>query len=408
MSGDLALFSRPIEFQIVVAKGLTQATAGSSPIEPHRQPWWSAIQSLLRLARSALDVDVLSLALPDGEGDALLVSTVDGVRAARASISLGAVSSGANRLTNGAGVLQAAEAAGTFGFVPSGYLGAPFPSRSRMSRGGVAAWTRNERSWTRLESRMLTEVASLAVVHLGLDKRSRREKAPRQSARRYRMFFEGCSDATVLHDITDRKLVEDELRVAELHDPLTGLANRPLFLDRLEQALTRMRRWPTNGFAVVFLDLDGFKSVNDSFGHHQGDRLLIAVSRRLDGCVRGVDTVARFGGDEFAILFDEVPSAHVARRLVERIVETLSDPYALAGQDVPVRASVGLTLGSGRYESPSDVLRDADAAMYRARRNPTATYEIFDDAMRRELADQLKLETKLSSTLTNNELRLLF
>jgi diguanylate cyclase (GGDEF)-like protein/PAS domain S-box-containing protein len=211
---------------------------------------------------------------------------------------------------------------------------------------------------------------------------------------------------SVVHDVSGSKELEERLRRAALHDPLTKLPNRTLFVDRLEHALTRVRRWPSYGFAVVFLDLDRFKAINDTLGHHRGDELLIATARRLESSLRSVDTVARIGGDEFAILLDEVPTAHVARKLVERIITALAPPLRLEGHEVYVRASVGVTMGTARYATPAEVLHDADAAMYLSRRQPSGSYQIFDESMRREWALQLQMETELRQAIEEGQLRL--
>jgi diguanylate cyclase (GGDEF)-like protein/PAS domain S-box-containing protein len=213
---------------------------------------------------------------------------------------------------------------------------------------------------------------------------------------------------SVARDISERKQMEERLRMAALHDPLTGLPNRALFIDRVEQAMARIRRRPQAGFAVVFLDLDRFKRINDSLGHHRGDELLIATSRRLESCLRSVDTVARIGGDEFAVLLEDISSVHAARRLVERMIGALTPPFLLTGHEVFVRASIGLAMGGGRYNTPAELLRDADAAMYLSRRPGAEGYQVFDEEMRQEWAQQLQLETDLRRALERDQLRLHF
>ena len=192
-----------------------------------------------------------------------------------------------------------------------------------------------------------------------------------------------------VHDITERRALEDRLRSAALHDPLTGLPNRALFLDRLGQALARSRRQETSRYAVVFIDLDGFKAVNDNFGHTAGDQLLYAIGRRLQSTLRGMDTVARMGGDEFAILIEDVADAAVAERLVERLVAELNDPYRIDGRTIRIRPSIGLTMGSPRYASAEEVIGDADAAMYLSRAGDRKEFQLFDDDARRAWSDRL-------------------
>ncbi|HET9983487.1 MAG TPA: EAL domain-containing protein [Longimicrobiales bacterium] len=207
----------------------------------------------------------------------------------------------------------------------------------------------------------------------------------------------------IIHDITDRKRAEESLRHDALHDPLTGLPNRALFMRRLERALARAARDPAYHFAVLFLDLDRFKVVNDSLGHLAGDELLVGVARRLDESVRPGDTVARLGGDEFAILLHEIEEVEDADRLAERIHERLREPHALGGQTVFTTASVGLALGSAEYERPEELLRDADTAMYRAKQLGGVQHQVFDHTMHAEAMALLHLETDLRRAVEEEE-----
>jgi diguanylate cyclase (GGDEF)-like protein len=185
----------------------------------------------------------------------------------------------------------------------------------------------------------------------------------------------------------------DHARRAALHDGLTGLANRTLFLDRLAQALRRASRGGPAP-AVLFLDLDTFKGVNDSLGHQAGDALLRVVAGRLEGAVRPGDTVGRLGGDEFCVLLEEVAGVREASLVVERIHAELAVPVALGGRDLPVSASIGVALA--RWGSrPEDLLRDADAAMYRAKAEGKARHAIYDDAMHARLSARVELAARL-------------
>ena len=192
----------------------------------------------------------------------------------------------------------------------------------------------------------------------------------------------------------------------KVYDGLTGLPNRVLFRDRLASSLARAKRHPGHCFAVLFLDLDRFKLVNDSLGHTAGDQLLIEVARRLGGCIRLGDTIARLGGDEFAILLEEVRDVSDATRVAARIHEALSVPCQIDGRQVFTSTSVGIALSATGYESPESVLQDADTAMYRAKRLGTARYEVFDEAMRARALARLQMENDLRWTLEREQLEL--
>jgi len=190
------------------------------------------------------------------------------------------------------------------------------------------------------------------------------------------------------------------------YDALTELPNRSLFLDRLERQIAICSRHPSRLFAVLFLDLDRFKIVNDSLGHLAGDVLLVAVADRLKTAVRQADTVARLGGDEFAILLHEIGEASDATRAADRICEALSEPVVVGGREITVGTSIGIALSSGRYDKAEDFLRNADTAMYQAKASRRARYEIFDEKMRARAVKTLQLETDLRRDVIEHKFEL--
>jgi predicted signal transduction protein with EAL and GGDEF domain len=225
-----------------------------------------------------------------------------------------------------------------------------------------------------------------------------------------------------VRDISERKRSEEQLIYNAFHDSLTDLPNRALFLDRLDHAISHARRHPDYQFAVLFIDLDRFKLVNDSLGHSVGDQLIIECASRLNGCIRrraeflpapeglvlrapGDDILARVGGDEFTILLEDIAEPADAMKVSERIQESLAAPFALAGQHVFTTVSIGIAF-SGTYQSAQDLLRDADIAMYRAKALGKARVVVFDTAMHANTLQRLKLETDLRRGLEQGEFRL--
>ena len=210
----------------------------------------------------------------------------------------------------------------------------------------------------------------------------------------------------IVHDITERKRLEEQHLHNAFHDPLTGLPNRALLVDRLERLLRQVDRHPDFVFGVAFLDLDRFKTVNDNYGHMVGDDLLVSIARRLEGCVRAGDTVARLGGDEFAVLLAEVADIRDATRVAERILSELSVPFRLSGHELMMEASIGIALSSTGYERPEEILRDADTAMYRAKLSDQSRYAIFDREMHQLVLTTEQAETDLRNALERDEFRL--
>ena len=206
-----------------------------------------------------------------------------------------------------------------------------------------------------------------------------------------------------VQDITDRKSLEEKIQHQAFHDSLTGLANRDLFLDRVGHALLRQARAGTS-LAVLFLDIDDFKTVNDSLGHRAGDDLLIDVARRIHAAIRPGDTVARLGGDELAILLEDLDSVGDAVHVAERVTRLFDTSFVVDGSELFIHASIGIASSAGGdSRSPDDLLRDADVAMYEAKRNGKGTYEIFEVGMQLAAMDRLRLKADLQRAVDNEE-----
>jgi diguanylate cyclase (GGDEF)-like protein len=208
--------------------------------------------------------------------------------------------------------------------------------------------------------------------------------------------------------LSERDGRERQLRHESVHDSLTGLPNRALFMKRLADATHRARRGQDGLFAVLFLDVDSFKLVNDSMGHHVGDEMLVTIARRLEQCVRGGDIVARLGGDEFAILLERIADVRDAAMVAERVQESLRTPLMIGGYEHATSASIGVALSTGAAEQPEYVLRSADIAMYRAKNSGRGRYEMFDRAMHAEALTRLQIETDLRHAFERNEFFLNF
>ncbi|HEX9996608.1 MAG TPA: EAL domain-containing protein [Abditibacterium sp.] len=204
-------------------------------------------------------------------------------------------------------------------------------------------------------------------------------------------------------DITERKNYEEKLTHQAFHDAVTGLPNRVLFTDHLRHALTKLER-TKNSVAVLFLDLDRFKVVNDSLGHEKGDQLLVQVARRLRQSLRPGDIAARFGGDEFVVLLEEVVTPDDATRIADRIAANLRTPFELGDHEVNVTASIGIVISSSGEEGADDLLRKADVAMYRAKHKGKAQYEVFSEQLSGEALDRLQLELDLTTAVKRGEL----
>jgi diguanylate cyclase (GGDEF)-like protein/PAS domain S-box-containing protein len=207
---------------------------------------------------------------------------------------------------------------------------------------------------------------------------------------------------------------QTDITQAKVSDPLTGLPNRLLFIDRLNRLIKYSKRRKNHSFAVVFLDLDGFKMINDSMGHMVGDQLLVGVAERLEKCLRATDTlarlrdtytVARLGGDEFTVLLDDLKDPNDAKIAADRLMKALKPPFLLAGKEVYTSVSIGIAQSNPVYEGPDEMLRDADTAMYHAKSLGKGRYEVFDAKMRANVMARLQLETDLRHALERGEFR---
>lgn len=209
-------------------------------------------------------------------------------------------------------------------------------------------------------------------------------------------------------DITDQRKVQEQLVYDAFHDPLTGLPNRALFMDRLNHAIQRVRRRRSENVAVLFIDVDRFKVVNDSLGHSFGDELLIAISARLNECIRLGDTIARLGGDEFTILAEDLSTPTAAEELAHRIVKRFEAPFQIKGREVFSSVSIGVLMSNEDHNRAEDMLRDADLAMYRAKSEGRGRFETFATDMREHAITIMELDTALRHAMERHEFELFY
>ena len=233
------------------------------------------------------------------------------------------------------------------------------------------------RDWTAEETRLFREIAISALTEIELQRRT-----------------------------ADAERIEQQLRHDALHDRLTGLPNRAFFVERVRIAVERARRNPDECFGVLFLDLDNFKAINDSFGHVAGDELLLEVSRRLTGCLRSLDMLARLGGDEFALLLENIREPSDAARVAERLQASLQTPITVGEDEAYTSVSLGIAVHSEADDHPQHLLRSADLALYRAKEQGRARFQVFDPRMHEEAVRRLRLETDLRRALERNQFRL--
>ena len=226
----------------------------------------------------------------------------------------------------------------------------------------------------------------------------------------------------VNRDVTERKRAEEQLEHNSFHDALTGLPNRRLFLDRLQHLFDRAQRSPERQYAVLFVDLDGFKVFNDTMGPAVGDQVIVEIGQRLGGCLRHDDTVSRpqdefpmmdtvlsrMGGDEFTILLEDVSDPSDAMRVAKRILSAVAEPFLVEGREVRTSASVGIALSTSTHQRAEDLLQDADVAMRRAKAMGGSRCEVFDEAMHTRAVNRLKLEAELREALEKHQFRVYY
>jgi diguanylate cyclase (GGDEF)-like protein len=264
---------------------------------------------------------------------------------------------------------------------------------------------------SRLEALMQLRAAAPEVpivILTGLQDELLAVKAVQEGAQDY--LVKGRVDGHALgRSITyavERKAAEMELSHKAMHDALTGMPNRTLFLDRLKHAVMRAKRHHSL-IGVMFVDLDNFKPINDRYGHEAGDRLLTAVAGRLQDGLRASDTAARFGGDEFMILCEDVAGQQDVVNIAQRILAAIEKPFEIAGEHLSVRASMGIAIADGKADTAESLIRNADAAMYGAKQQDAA-YEIFDDGIRTRVRERVELEHDLRRAVSESEFRLLY
>jgi diguanylate cyclase (GGDEF)-like protein len=267
------------------------------------------------------------------------------------------------------------------------------------------------RQWVLEEQNFAASIADLVSLAIEASERKRSQEELRLAHDELEIRVAGRTaelaqaNIELRSEVTERKIAEAKLIHDAFHDSLTGLPNRALFIERLGRVIEQTKRFKDYFFAVLFLDLDRFKVVNDSLGHLLGDQLLIKFARRLEIYLRSVDTVARLGGDEFVILLHGIQSINCAIQIADRIQKELTLPFDLNGYEVFISTSIGIALSTTGYDQPEEILRDADTVMYRAKALGKARYEVFDKDMHARAVTLLQLENDLRRSLERQELQ---
>ncbi|MCL1471915.1 GGDEF domain-containing response regulator [Argonema antarcticum] len=246
----------------------------------------------------------------------------------------------------------------------------------------------------RVKSQLALREAEIKIYQLNLELEERVKE---------RTFQLEVANQELLVEIMERKQLQNQLLHIALHDSLTDLPNRALFMQCLSESLNRAKEQPDYQFAVLFMDCDRFKIVNDSLGHLVGDELLIAIAHRLQGCLKPIDTIARLGGDEFAIILENITDLGMATQVAEQILQELSTPFQLSRYEVFINVSIGITLSNTYDDKPEYLLRNADTAMYRAKALGKARYHVFDPAMHQQALQLLQLENDLRRAVERKE-----
>src|SRR5690242_6560427 len=264
-------------------------------------------------------------------------------------------------------------------FGVAGFLGIRLVSSDGEATAIFCAIDDQPRKWKDEEIRLFREIAISALTEIELQRRT-----------------------------ADAERVEQQLRHDALHDRLTGLPNRAFFVERVRIAIERARRNPDEFFSVLFLDLDNFKAINESFGHVAGDELLLEVSRRFTGCLRSLDMLARLGGDEFALLLEAIREPSDAARVAERLQASLQTPIGIGEDEAYASVSLGIAVHSEADDHPQHLLRSADLALYRAKEQGRARFQVFDPRMHEEAVRRLRLETDLRRALERDQFRVYY